>query len=118
MSIYFSKSHEWAEVCGKKAKVGITDFAQHELGDIVYISLPEVGATINAGEMLCDVESVKAVSEIYSPVTGVVTAVNQALENEPGLINSDAMSAWICEMDIDTLPALLTEKEYEKLING
>ena len=114
MSLYFSKSHEWADVNGNTAKVGITDYAAGELGDVVYVELPEVGARVNAGERLCEVESVKAASEIYSPVSGVVTAVNTALEDAPELINEDAMAAWICELEIDGIPEGLIDEDAYK----
>ncbi|MFA5450037.1 MAG: glycine cleavage system protein GcvH, partial [Clostridia bacterium] len=109
MSLYFSKSHEWAKVDGNKVKVGISDYAQSELGDIVYVGLPELGTILLAGDALCDVESVKAVSEIFSPVGGKVVAVNEELEDAPELINTDAMNAWICEIELSELPKLMSQ---------
>lgn len=114
MSLYFTKSHEWADVNGEEAKVGITEYAAGELGDVVYVELPEVGTEVKAGEKLCEVESVKAASEIFSPVGGVITEVNSALEDAPELINSDAMAAWICKIKIDGLNAeLMDEAAYK-----
>lgn len=95
----YSKSHEWVEsLPDGAARVGITDFAQAQLGDIVYINLPAEGENVTAGERLTDVESVKAVSDIYSPLTGGITAINSALEDAPELLNSSPYEAWICEI--------------------
>lgn len=114
MSLYFTKSHEWADVDGDIAAVGITDYAAGELGDVVYVELPEVGSAVQAGGKLCEVESVKAASEIFSPVSGVVTEVNTALEDAPELINANAMTAWICKIKIDGLNAeLMDETAYK-----
>ena len=114
MSLYFTKSHEWADVEGDIAAVGITDYAAGELGDVVYVELPEVGSAVKAGEKLCEVESVKAASEIFSPVGGVITEVNSELEDAPELINSDATAAWICKIKIDGLNAdLMDEAAYK-----
>ncbi len=112
----YSKTHEWADINGNDVTVGISKFAAEELGDIVYISLPEVGATVTAGESMCEVESVKAVSEINAPVSGTVVEVNSALEDEPELINDDAMNAWICKIEATEIPSdLMSEEEYEAL---
>ena len=117
MKVLFKESHEWAAIEGKTAKVGISDHAQKELGDLVFIILPEVGATVKAGEVLCDVESVKAVSDLYAPVSGKVVKVNEELENSPELINQDAMGAWICEIEVTEVPAdLMEEAAYEEFI--
>lgn len=118
-TILFSKSHEWVSTDGNAAKIGISDYAQNELGDIVYVGLPEVGAAIRKGDVLCDVESVKAVSEIYAPVSGKIVAVNTELEEVPELINTDAMGAWICEVELDGAPEdLMTEEVYKEFIKG
>lgn len=115
--LLYAKTHEWVKVEGNKAKIGISDHAQGELGDIVYIELPEVGDEFEAGDILCEVESVKAVSEIYAPVSGKVIAVNEALEDSPELVNEDAMAAWICEIELASdATGLLTEEEYKKII--
>lgn len=119
MKILFSKSHEWAAVDGKTAKIGISDHAQKELGDLVFINLPEVGKEVKAGDVLCDVESVKAVSDLYAPVSGKVVAVNDELEGAPELINQDAMKAWICEIEVENVPSdLMDEEGYKNFIKG
>jgi glycine cleavage system H protein len=115
----FTKTHEWLKVEGGEALVGLSDFAQHELGDIVFIELPEVGRTIARGEVLTTVESVKSVSEIYAPVAGLVTEVNAALDGAPGLINTDPYGAgWIVRVkltDPKDLASLLAAADYAKL---
>lgn len=117
MKILFKDTHEWAAIEGTKAKVGLSDHAQSELGDLVFINLPEVGAQVTAGDVLCDVESVKAVSDIYSPVSGKIVKVNEELESAPELINQDAMGAWICEIEVTDVPNdLMDEAAYEKFI--
>jgi glycine cleavage system H protein len=97
----YTAEHEWARVEGATIRVGITDFAQEALGDVVYVSLPEVGAEIGRGEAFGEVESTKSVSDLYAPVTGTVTARNDELESRPELINSDPYGAgWIIEVEI------------------
>lgn len=114
--IKYAKTHEWADIKGDEVTVGISKFAADELGDVVYLSLPEVGATVTAGESMCEVESVKAVSEINAPVSGKVIEVNEELESAPELINSDAMNAWICKIAPTYVPDdLMTEAEYASL---
>lgn len=99
----YTKSHEWLkELEGGAVQVGLTDFAQDSLGDIVFVNLPQVGDTVTVGEALGDVESVKAVSDVYSPVTGVVRAVNEALLDAPEGINADPYSAWLVEIEAVT----------------
>ena len=111
--LLFAKTHEWVDIDGNKAKMGITDFAQKQLKDIVFINLPEKSMTVKCGEMVCDVESVKAVSELYSPVCGKVTKVNEELLDNPERINENAMGAWICEFDVAGVSEnLMTEQEY------
>ena len=116
----FLKSHEWARVEGSgRVTVGISDHAQGLLGDLVYVELPEVGQEVKAGEQAAVVESVKAASEIYSPVSGTVTAVNDALTGDPGLINSDPSgTGWIFKLTVDA-PAerdgLLDDAAYADL---
>ena len=113
MDRLYAKSHEWLKVDGDTAKMGISEHAQSELGDIVYIELPEVGAEFKAGDVLCEVESVKAVSEIYMPVDGVVTSVNEALEDAPELINEDALNNFICEIEVTgSTDHLVSKDEY------
>ena len=93
-NLSYSKSHEWVKLEGGEALVGLTDFAQSELGDIVFVNLPQEGDAVSAGEALGDVESVKAVSDVICPVTGTVRAVNEALLDNPALVNEDPYEAW------------------------
>lgn len=119
MKLYFSKTHEWVKVTGEnKAEIGLTDHAQHELGDIVYAGLPAVGMSVEEEGVLCEVESVKAVTEVFSPIAGTVLSVNTVLDEEPGLLNSNPMGTPICEMEFSALPVLLTEAEYNAFIKG
>ena len=112
-------THEWVLVEGSKAKVGISDYAQHALGDVVYISLPEVGDDVTADESFADVESVKAASEVFSPVTGTVTAINDALDSDAGLLNQDPYANWIIEVEFTELSDKLVDAaEYEKLLEN
>lgn len=95
----YSKSHEWVETLADgAARVGITDFAQSQLGDIVFINLPQEGDSVTAGEAMTDVESVKAVTDVISPVTGEIIAINSALEDAPESLNASPYEAWICEI--------------------
>ena len=91
----YTKDHEWIRLDGGQARVGITDYAQKALGDIVYLELPEVGRTLNQGDVFGTIESVKAVSELYAPVSGEVVEVNAALAQKPESVNSDPHSAWM-----------------------
>jgi glycine cleavage system H protein len=112
----YVKSHEWVRVAGDVATIGITDHAQHELTDVVFVELPEVGANIKAGEACAVVESVKTASDLYSPVSGVVTEVNQAVVADPGLVNSDPYAeGWFYRIKLSNpaeLSALLTPEQY------
>ncbi|MBX6359001.1 MAG: glycine cleavage system protein GcvH [Acidobacterium ailaaui] len=115
----YTREHEWIEADGKTGKVGITDYAQNSLGDIVFVESPKVGASLKKGEVFGSVESVKAVSDLYSPVTGTVTEVNEELTSAPEKINSDAHSAWIMKVELSDpaeLESLLTATDYEKYI--
>ncbi len=113
MERFYAKTHEWLKIEGDKALVGISEHAQKELGDIVYIELPTVGAKLKRGSILCEVESVKAVSEIYMPVDGTVLSVNELLEDNPELINEDALNNHICEIKIEgELEGLLSIDGY------
>jgi glycine cleavage system H protein len=115
----YTTSHEWIRIKGKQATVGITDHAQSELTDIVFVELPTVGKTVNKGDELCVVESVKSVSEVYAPVSGTVTAVNTKLDDTPELINkSPYHDGWIVELEIKNptdLTSLLDPAAYKKL---
>ena len=115
----YSREHEWVKVEGSRATVGITDFAQHQLGDVVFVEVPAAGAAVTAGKTFSVVESVKAVSDIYSPLSGTVVAVNDALTDAPEIINSDPYGeGWIAVIEM-TAPAeldeLLDSAGYEKL---
>ena len=115
----YSKSHEWVKLDGGTAVVGLTDFAQSELGDLVFVNLPEVGDTVEAGEVFGDVESVKAVSDVYSPVTGEVTEINEELLDSPELINDNAYEAWFIKVkDVSVTEELLTAEEYKAFVES
>jgi glycine cleavage system H protein len=96
----YTKDHEWVRISGTEARVGITDYAQKQLGDVVYLELPEVGRTFNKGDVFGTIESVKAVSELYSPVSGEVTEVNTRLAEKPESVNSDPHNSWMVVMRI------------------
>jgi glycine cleavage system H protein len=114
----FAKSHEWIRMDGSEGTVGISDHAQQELTDIVHVELPDIGKTVSAGETVCVVESVKAANDIYSPVSGTVTAVNEALGGDPSLANSDPYGAgWIFRIKPSAaaeLESLLTPEDYRQ----
>jgi glycine cleavage system H protein len=115
----YTKEHEWIEVEGKTGKIGITDYAQNSLGDIVFVEVPKVGSQVTAGKVFGSVESVKAVSDLYSPVSGTVTAVNEELTTSPEKINTDPHSSWIVKVDLSNaaeVDALLDTAAYEKFI--
>jgi glycine cleavage system H protein len=115
----YTKEHEWLKVEGSTGTVGITDHAQNSLGDIVFVELPKVGAEITAGQTFGSVESVKAVSDLYAPVSGVVTAVNEALNTTPEDVNKDAHGAWMIKItlkDPAAADALLSVADYEKFV--
>ncbi len=116
----YTKDHEWIRVDGDTGTIGITDHAQKELGDIVYVELPKEGDSVTAAETFGTVESVKAVSEIYSPVTGEVTAVNDKLQDHPELLNSDPHAgAWLIRVQMSNpkeVNKLMSSEEYEEYI--
>ena len=110
----YTKDHEWMVMEGDIAVIGISDFAQDALGDVVFINLPEVGDTVTAGESFGDVESVKAVSDVNSPVTGVIVAVNEDLADSPENLNSDPYGSWIIKVEsITETEELLDAAAYE-----
>ena len=111
----YTKDHEWVKMLDDTtALVGISDFAQSELGDLVFVNLPAVGDDVVAGEAACDVESVKAVSDVMSPVTGSVAEVNEELDDSPELLNSDPSGAWIMKIEnVTDFSELLSAEEYE-----
>jgi len=113
----YTKEHEWLKVDGTTGTIGITDHAQNSLGDIVFVELPKVGTDITAGQTFGSVESVKAVSDLYAPVSGTVTQVNEALNTTPETVNKDAHSAWMIKIalkDPSEVGALLSAADYEK----
>jgi len=115
----YTKDHEWIELSGDRGKVGITDYAQQQLGDVVYVELPEVGAKLKQGQSFGTIESVKAVSELYSPVTGEVVDVNAALKNKPEAVNADPHASWMIVVKLAN-PAeagtLLDVTQYTQLV--
>jgi glycine cleavage system H protein len=113
----YTKEHEWIQVDGKIGTVGITDYAQNSLGDIVFVDLPKVGDKVEAGKSFGSVESVKAVSDLFAPVSGTVTAINEELKDAPEKINSDANTTWMLKVELSDatqVDGLLTAADYEK----
>jgi glycine cleavage system H protein len=117
----YSEDHEWVRIEGDRARVGITDYAQDALGDVVFVDLPEVGAEVAAGALLGEVESTKSVSEIYAPLSGTVVAVNAVLADQPELLNSNPYGdGWICEIAVagpDAADGLMDADAYRQLTN-
>jgi len=112
--ISYAKTHEWVKKEGGLTVIGLTDFAQDQLGDIVFVNLPEAGDAVTAGESFADVESVKAVSDIYSPVTGTVAEINEALLDAPESVNSDPYGAWFIKVEnVTDEEELLDAAAYE-----
>ena len=112
----YTKDHEWVKIDGAEARVGITDYAQKQLGDVVYLELPDVGRTLIKGESFGTVESVKAVSDLYSPVAGEVTEVNRGLTERPDTVNSDPHGSWMIVMKVTGgADDLLDAEEYAEL---
>lgn len=116
----YTQSHEWIELEGTRATIGITHHAQEELGDVVYVDLPEVGKKVKKGEVLCSIESVKAASDIYAPVEGEVVEINTKLDDAPETVNADAEGeGWIVRLEgvkDSQLEGLMEESEYQSLI--
>lgn len=115
----YTKEHEWIRVSGDTADVGITDYAQRQLGDVVYVDLPDVGKTIKAGESFGSIESVKAVSELFAPMSGEVVGVNPHLKDHPEAVNSDPHGAWMVRIRLSGAAAsdsLLDAAAYEALV--
>ncbi len=115
----YTKEHEWLEISGETGTIGITDYAQSSLGDIVFVDMPKIGEQIQAGSTFGSVESVKAVSDLYAPVSGTVSAVNEELTGAPEKINTDANTTWLIKIDLtDALESnsLLSAADYEKFI--
>jgi len=116
----YTKEHEWISVEGTAGTIGITDYAQSSLGDIVFVDLPKVGDALEAGKIFGSVESVKAVSDLYSPVSGKVTAVNEELKDAPEKVNADANTTWMLKLELkdpSELDKLLSAADYEKFVS-
>lgn len=122
MTTYYTQDHEWVSVDGDTGTVGITDYAQGQLGDITFVELPEVGAALKKGDAPCVVDSVKAASDVYAPVTGTVSAVNEALADEPELVNTDAEAGgWLFRVtlaDPAELGGLMDRAGYDAFVKG
>ncbi len=120
--LHYTAEHEWVAPSGQTVRVGITDYAQDALGDVVYVDLPAVGVEVAAGGVLGEVESTKSVSEIYAPVAGTVVAVNEALSTAPEQVNGDPYgSGWLCELapaEPDALQSLLDAAAYRRLVDS
>jgi glycine cleavage system H protein len=118
-NLKYTKDHEWIELNGDKGKVGITDYAQQQLGDVVYVELPEIGAKLKQGQSFGTIESVKAVSELYAPVSGEVVEVNAALKDKPETVNANPHGSWMIVVKL-TNPgeagALLDAAQYQDLV--
>ena len=115
----YTKDHEWMSVSGSRGRVGITDYAQKQLGDVVFIELPDVGRTVTQGQACGSIESVKAVSELYSPVSGKVAEVNPAITSRPELVNTDPHGTWLVVIELSDpkeVDALLTNEQYAELL--
>jgi glycine cleavage system H protein len=121
-NLLFSKDHEWMRLEGNTVEVGVTDYAQHELGDVVYVDLPAVGKELKKGDPAANIESVKAVSDVYAPVSGKITEVNQNLNNTPELVNQEPFAGgWIFRISMtqaSELQELMDGKKYEEYLKG
>jgi glycine cleavage system H protein len=118
-NLKYTKDHEWIDLAGDTGKVGITDYAQQQLGDVVYVELPEVGAKLKEGQSFGTIESVKAVSELYSPVSGEVVEVNRALKDKPETVNSDPHASWMVVIKLSNpgeASKLLDAAQYQDLV--
>jgi glycine cleavage system H protein len=122
MDTYFTREHEWIRINGTTGIVGITAYAADQLGDITYVELPKVGREVRQSDILCTIESVKAASDIYAPLSGKVTEVNSALDSEPEIVNrSPEEEGWLVRMEItepDGLKSLLLREEYDDYVRG
>lgn len=118
--LYYTKEHLWVKVDGDDATIGVTDYGQHQLGDVVYVELPEVNSEVEAGDKIASVESVKAAIDIYSPLTGKILSVNEDLKEDPSLVNVDPYGdGWIAEIqmsDPNELEDLMTADDYRAYI--
>jgi len=122
MDMYFSKEHEWVKISGTTATVGISEHAAHELGDITFVELPAVGKSVKQFDTVAAIESVKAASDIYSPLSGKVTSINETLENTPEVVNESAEEAgWICTLEItdpSEVKNLMSKVEYDEYLKS
>ena len=120
LNLQYTKDHEWAKIENGVATIGITDFAQGELGDIVFVELPEVGKSFNAGDALGTIEAVKTVTDLFSPISGKIVAINEGLDNDPGKVNSDPYGdGWLVKIrlsDPDEKDGLMSYIAYEEII--
>jgi len=117
--LLYTETHEWVKVEGDRAWIGVTDFAQHAMGDVVYVELPEVGKKVARGDDLCVVESVKGANEVYAPLSGEVAEVNSALEDSPEQVNSDAYGSWLVVLkmsDPSETGRLMSWEAYKKFL--
>tara|TARA_B100001105_G_C21979530_1_gene268464 strand:+ start:138 stop:515 length:378 start_codon:yes stop_codon:yes gene_type:complete len=119
-NLQYTKDHEWAKIENGVATIGITDFAQGELGDIVFVELPEVGKSFNAGDAFGTIEAVKTVTDLFSPISGKIVAINEGLDNDPGKVNSDPYGdGWLVKIrlsDPDEKDGLMSSIAYEEII--
>jgi glycine cleavage system H protein len=118
-ALKYTKDHEWIDLAGERGRVGITAYAQQQLGDVVYVDLPEVGTHLNAGQSFGTIESVKAVSELYAPVSGEIVEVNTALKERPESVNADPYQSWMIVLRLTNLGetrALLDAAQYADLV--
>ena len=117
--LLYSKSHEWVKEEGEEMVIGLTDYAQSELGDLVFVNLPEEGDELTVGEAFADVESVKAVSDVYAPVAGIVSEINEELLDAPEKINEAPYEAWLVRVkDVTEKEALLSAEEYQAFVES
>ena len=119
--LYYTKKHEWLKVEGNTGIVGITDYAQEEMGDIAYIDLPEKGKELKKSEEMCEIESVKAVSEVYSPISGKIIEINTELGDKPEKINENPYGAWIVKIELSNkgeIKDLMDKKQYEEYLKS
>ncbi|MBX0312526.1 MAG: glycine cleavage system protein GcvH [Sulfurihydrogenibium sp.] len=120
--LYYTKEHIWVKIENDVATIGITDYAQSQLGDVVFIELPEVEREVESGEVIATAESIKAVSEIYSPLTGKIISINEDLANDPSLLNSDPYGdGWICDIqmkDLTEIEDLMTADDYRAYLEA
>lgn len=117
-ALQYTAEHEWIALDGDTATIGITDFAADQLGDVVYVDLPAVGATVTAGQVFGEIESTKSVSELYAPVDGEVTEVNTGIDADPALVNADAFSAWLLRVRVTTPPEGLLDRAAYAALTG